>query len=159
MLSNLEVSCSNLLILIAFMPSCTVWRNIPSSLSNLNIRDSLKFLHKNSVKDSIHSLAIERSYFFLRSLPLTNMSSGLLSSVFNGVPDSLINWFQEYFHPYFPISIIISIKVRRNNQKVSVFYDNRGQGSAQRSKDQKQKSYPLWYHLLVFRPFKTIGLT
>ena len=129
--------------------------DIPSSMSNLNIWDSLKFLHRNSVKDIIHSLAIERSCFFLRSLPFTNRSSGLLPSVFNGISDSLINWFQEYFHPYFPISIIISIKVRRNNQKVSVFYDNRGQESAQRSKDQQQKSYPLWYHLLVFRPLKT----
>ena len=130
-------------------------KDIPSSMSNLNIRDSLKFLYRNSVKDNIHCLAIERSYFFLRSLSLTNRSSGLLPSVFNGIPDSLINWFQECSHPYFPISIIIPIKVRRNNQKVSVFHDNGGQGSAQRSKDQQQESYLLWYHLLVFRPLKT----
>ena len=91
--------------------------DIPSSMSNLNIRDSLKFLHRNSVKNSIHSLAIERSYFFLRSLPLTNRSSGLLPSVFNRVPDSVINRFQKCFHPYFPISIIILIKVRRNNRE------------------------------------------
>ena len=111
--------------------------DILSSMSNLNIRDSLKFFHRNNIKDSIHSLAIERSCFFLRSLPLTNRSSGLLLSVFNGVPDSLINGFQECFHPYFPISIIIPIKVRRNNQRVSMFHDNRSQGSAQRSKDQQ----------------------
>ena len=117
--------------------------DIPSSMSNFNIRNSLKFLHRNSVKDSIHSLAIECSCFFLRSLPLTNRSNGLLPSVFNGVPDSLINGFQECFHSYFPISIISPIKVRRNNQRVSVFHDNRGQGSAQRSKDQQQESYPL----------------
>ena len=129
--------------------------DIPSSMSNLNIWDSLKFFHKNSVKDNIHSLTIERSLFFLRSLPLTNRSNGLLPSVFNGVPDSLINGFQECFHPYFPISIIIPIKVRRDNQRVSVFHDNKGQGSAQRSKDQKQNSYPLWYHLLVLRSLKT----
>ena len=49
----------------------------------------------------------------------------------------------ECFHPYFPISIIIPIKVRRNNKRMSVFYDNRGQGSAQRSKDQQQESYLL----------------
>ena len=36
-------------------------------------------------------------------------------SVCNGVPDSLIDRFQECFHPYFPINIIILIKVRRNN--------------------------------------------
>ena len=95
-------------------------------MSNLNIRDSLKFLHKNSVKDSIHSFAIEHSYFFLRSLPFTNRSSGLLPFVFNRVPDSLINLFQECFLPYFPINIIIPIKVRRNNQRVSVFHNNRG---------------------------------
>ena len=128
--------------------------DIPSSMSNLNIWDSLKFLHWNSVKDCIHSLAIKCNYFFLRSLPLTNRSSGLLPSIFNGVLDFLINGFQECFHPYFPISIIIPIKVTRNNQRVSVFHDNRGQGSGQRSKDQKQKSYPLWYHLIVFRPLK-----
>ena len=104
--------------------------DIPSSMSNLNIRDSLKFLHRNNVKDSIHNFAIERGCFFLRSLPLTNRGSGLLPSVFNGVLDSLINLFQECFHPYFPINIIIPIKVRWNNKRVSVFHDNRGQGSA-----------------------------
>ena len=117
-------------------------KDIPSSMSNLNIRDSLKFLHRNSVKDSIHSFAIEHNCFFLRSLPLTNRSSGLFLSVFNEDPDSLINWFQESFHPYFPISIIIPIKVRWNNKRVSVFHDNRGQGSAQRSKDLQQESNP-----------------
>ena len=108
--------------------------DIPSSMSNFNIRDSLKFLHRNSVKDSIHSFAIEPGCYFLRSLPLTNRSSGLLPSVFDGVPDSLINQFQECFHPYFLVNIIIPIKVRRNNKRVSVFHDNRGQGSAQSSK-------------------------
>ena len=134
--------------------------DIPSSVSNLNIRDSLKFLHRNNVKDSIHSFAIECGCFFLRSLLLTNRSSGLLPSIFNEVPDSFINWFQECFHPYFPISIIIPIKVRRNNKRMSVFHDNRGQGSALWSKDLKQDSYLLWYHLFVFRPLKnTIRLT
>ena len=117
--------------------------DIPSSMSNLNIRDSLKFLHRSSVKDSIHCFSIERGCFFLRSLPLTNRSSELLPSVFNGVPDSLIYLFQESFHPYFPISIIILIKVRWNNKRVFVFHDNRGQGSAQRLKDLQQESYPL----------------
>ena len=99
--------------------------DIPSSTSNVNIRDSLKFLHRNNVKDNIHSFAIEHDCFFLRSLPLTNRSSELLSSIFNEVLDSLINRFQEFFHPYFPISIIIPIKVRRNNKRMSVFHDNR----------------------------------
>ena len=115
-------------------------KDIPSSMSSFNIRDSLKFLHRNRVKDSIHSFAIERGCFFLRSLPLTNRNSGLLPFVFDRVPDSLINLFQECFHPYFPISKIIPIKVRRNNKRMSVFHDNRGQGSAQRSKDQQQES-------------------
>ena len=154
MLSNLEVNCYNLLILIAFMPSRTVWR-IPSSVSNLNIRDSLKFLHRNSIKDCIHNFAIKGCCFFFSNNPLTHRSSGLLSSKLNGVPDSLINGFQECFHPYFLISIIIPIKVKRNNQRVSVFHDNRGQGSAQRTKDLQQECYPLWYHLFVFRPLKT----
>ena len=130
MLSNLEVNCLQFVdfdSLCAFMHSL---EEIPSNMSNLNIRDSLKLLHRNSIKDSIHSFAIERGCFFLRSLPLTNRSSGLLPSVFNGVPDSLINRFQECFHPYFPINIILPIKVRRNNQRVSMFHDNKGQGSA-----------------------------
>ena len=123
--------------LCAFMHSL---EDIPSSMSDLNIRDSLKFLHRNSIKNRIHNLAIKRSCFFLRSFPLTNMSSGLLPSVFNEVLHSLINRFQECFHPYFPINIIIPIKVRRNNQRVSVFHDNRGQGLALRSKDLQQES-------------------
>ena len=102
--------------------------DIPSSVSNLNIRDSLKFLHRKSIKDNIHSFAIECGCFFLRSFPFTNMSSRLLPSVFNGVPDFLINRFQGCFNPYFLISIIISIKVRRNNKRVSVFHDKKGQG-------------------------------
>ena len=138
--------------LCAFMHSL---EDIPSSMSNFNIRDFLKFLHRNSVKDSIHSFAIERDCSFLRSFPLTNRSSGLLPSVFNKVPNSLITWFQECFHPYFPINIIIPVKVRWNNKRVSVFYDNKCQESAQRSKDLQQESYSLWYHLFVFRPLKT----
>ena len=67
--------------------------DIPSSMSNLNIRDFIEFFHRNSIKDSIHSFAIELGYFFLRSLPLTNKSCGLLPFVFNRVPDSLINRF------------------------------------------------------------------
>ena len=137
-------------------------KDIPNSVSNLNIRDSLKFLHRNSVKDIIHSLAIKRSYFFLRSLPLTNKSYGLLLSVFNRVSNSLINRFQECFHPYFPISIVIPIKVRWNNKRMSVFHDNRGQGSAQRSKDQlrdQKISNKRATHsdttCLFFRPLKT----
>ena len=156
MLSNLEVNLLQFIdidSLCAFMHSL---KDIPSSLSNLNIRDSLKFLHRNSVKDSIHSFAIKRSCFFLRNLPLTNRSSGLLLSVFNGVLDSLINWFQECFHLYFQIRIIIPIKVRRNNKRMSVFHDNRGQRSAQRLKDQQQESYLLWYHLFIFKPLKNI---
>ena len=117
--------------------------DIPSSMSNLNIRDSLKFLHKNNIKNSIHSFAIKSGCFFLSWLPLTIRIIGLLPSVFIGLPDSLINRFQECFHPYFPISIVSPIKVRWNNKKVFVFHDNRSQGSAQRSKDLKQKSYSL----------------
>ena len=104
--------------------------DILSSMSNLNIRDSLKYLQRNSTKNSIYSLAIKSGCFFLRSLPLTNRSSGLLPFVLNGVPNSLINRFQECFHPYFPLSIVVPIKVGWNNKKVSVFHDNQGQGSA-----------------------------
>ena len=87
-------------------------KNILSSMSNLNIRDSLEFLHKNSIKNSIDGFAIKSDYFFLRSLPLTNWSSGLLLSVFNEILDSFVNRFLECFHPYFPVDIVIFIKVR-----------------------------------------------
>ena len=129
--------------------------DIPSSMSNFNIINSLKFFYRNNIKNNIYSFAIENGYFFLRSLPLINKSSELLPSVFNGVLDSLINKFQECFHSFFPISIVIPIKVRWNNKRVSMFHDNRGQGSAQRLKDLQQESYPLWYHLFIFRPLKT----
>ena len=109
--------------------------NIPYSMSNLNIRDSLRFLHRNSIENSIYSFAIENGCFFLRSLPLTNRSSGLLPSVFNKVSDSFINKFWECFHPYFPVGIIVPIKVRWDHKKVTVFHDNKGQGSTLRSND------------------------
>ena len=109
----------------------------------LNIRDSLEFLYRNSIKNSIHGFAIKSGYFFLRSLPLTNWSSGLLPSVFNGIPDSLINKFQEWFHLYFPVGIVIPIKVRWNNKRVTIFHDNRGQGSTLRSKDLNTRANPL----------------
>ena len=109
--------------------------NILSSICNLNIRDSLEYLHRNNIKNSIHVFAIKSSCFFLRSLALTNRSSGLLSFVFNKIPDSLINRFQECFHPYFPVGIIVPIKVRWDQKRVTVFHDNRGKGSTLRSKD------------------------
>ena len=118
-------------------------KNILYSMSNLNIKDPLEFFHRNSIKNSIHGFAIKSGCFFLRSLPLTNWSSGLLLSVFNGISNSLINKFQECFHPYFPIGIVVPIKVRWDYKKVTVFHDNRGQGSAPRSKDFQQKSYLL----------------
>ena len=123
MLSNLVVNCYNLLCFCAFMHNL---EDISSNMSNLDIRDSLKFLYRNSIENSIHSFAIESNCFFLRSLPLTHRSSGLLSFVLNEVPNTFINkfqeCFQECFHPYFPISIIIPIKVKWNNKKVSVFH-------------------------------------
>ena len=109
--------------------------NIPCSMSNLNIRDSLEFLHRNNIKNSIHDFAIKNDCFFLRSLPLAYRSSWLFSSVFNKIPNSLINRFQECFHPYFPVGIVIPIKVRWDRKRVTVFHDNRGQGSTLRSKD------------------------
>ena len=109
--------------------------NIPSSMSNLNIRDSLKFFQRNSIKNSIHGFAIKSGCFFLRSLPPTNRSSGLLPSVFNEISNSLINRFQECFYRYFPVSIVVPIKVRWDHKRVTVFHDSRDQGSTLRSKD------------------------
>ena len=110
-------------------------KNIPCNMSNLNIRDFLEFLHRNNIKNSIHGFVIKSGCFFLKSLPFTNWGSGLLSFVFNRVPNSLINKFQECFHPYFLIGIVVPIKVRRDHKIVTVFHDNRGQGSTLRSKD------------------------
>ena len=108
-------------------------------MSNLNIEDSLEFLHRNNIKNSIHGFAIKSGCFFLRSLPLTNWSSGLLPTVFNEVPNSVINRFQEYFRPYFPVGIVVPIKVRWDHKRVTVLHDNRGQGSTFRSNDQKNR--------------------
>ena len=116
--------------------------NIPCSMSNLNIGDSLEFLHRNSIKNSIYGFAIKSGFFFLRSLSLTNWSSGLLPSIFNRVPSSLINRFQEYFHTCFPIGIVGPIKVRWDHKRVTVFHDNRDQGSILRSKDLNARANP-----------------
>ena len=113
-------------------------KNIPCSMSNLNIRDSFEFFHRNSIKNSINGFAIKSGYFFLRSFPLTNKGSGLFPSVFNGILDSLINRFQERFHPYFLVGIIVPIKVRWDNKRVNMFHDSRGQGLTLRLKDLKK---------------------
>ena len=117
--------------------------NIPCSISNLNIRDSLEFIHRNNIKNSIHGFAIKNGCFFLRNLPLTNWSSGLFPSIFNGISNSLINRFQECFHPYFLIGIVVPIKMRWDHKRMTVFHDNRGQGSILRSKDLNTKANPL----------------
>ena len=117
--------------------------NVPCSMSNLNIRNSFEFLHRNNIKNGIHDFAIKSGYFFLRSLPLAYKSSRLLSSVFNEIPNSLINRFQEYFHPYFLIGIVVPIKVRWDHKRVTVFHDNRDQGSTLRSKDLNTRANPL----------------
>ena len=124
----------NLNCLCAFMHSL---ENIPCNISNLNIWDSLEFLHRNSIKNSIHDFAIKSGCFFLRSWPLAYRSSRFLSSIFKRIPNSLISKFQECLHPYFPIGIVVPIKVRWDHKRVTVFYDNRGQGSTLRSKDLK----------------------
>ena len=113
--------------------------DIPSSMSNLNIRDSLKFLHRNS----IHGFAIKSDYFFLRSFPFAYKSSRLLSTIFNGISNSLINRFQECFHPYFLLGIVVPTKVRWDHKRMAVFHDNRGQGSTVRSKDLNTRANPL----------------
>ena len=155
MLSNLVVNCCNLLILTAFRPSCIVWRIFQAVWAISTLKILLNYSIETALKITFIALLLKATASFWEVLPLTHRSSGLLPSVFNGVPNSLMNRFHECFHLYFPISIIIPIKVRRNNQRVSVFHDNRGQGSAQRSKDLQQESYLLWYHLYVFRPLKT----
>ena len=148
------------------LPATTYWfwlplclhaslKDIPSSMSNLNIRDSLKFLYRNSIKDSIHNLTIKSGCLCLRSLPRAYKSSWLLPSVFNRILDSLNNRFQECFHPNFLVGIVVLIKVRWDHKRVIVFYDNRGQGSTLRSKDLNARANLLWYHLYVFRPLKT----
>ena len=81
-------------------------------MNNLNIRDSLEFIYRNNIINYIHDFAIKSGDFFLKSLLLTNWSNGFLPSIFNGVPDSLINGFQECFYPYFPVGIVIPVKVR-----------------------------------------------
>ena len=125
--------------------------NIPCNMSNLNIWDSLEFLHRNSIKNSIHGFTIKSGCLFLGRWPLTNKSSQFLSSVFNGVSHSLINRFQEGFHPYFPMGILVPIKVRWDHKRVIVFHDNKGQGSTLRSRDLNTRVNLLWYHLYFFR--------
>ena len=46
-------------------------------------------------------------------------------------------------------------KMAYKQKDLPSIHDNKGQGSALRSKDLQQESNPLWYHLFVFRPFKT----
>ena len=70
----------------------------------------------------------------------------------------------ELFESKAKIENLTSTKPAVDNRSMSrnmirktlqIIHDNRGQWLALRSKDLKQKSYLLWYHLLVFRPLKT----
>ena len=133
--------------------------NIPCNMSNLNIWDSLEFLHRNSIKNSIHGFTIKSGCLFLGHWPLTNKSNRFLPSIFNRVSHSHINRFQEGFHPYFPMGIVVPIKVRWDHKKVIVFHDNRGQGSTLRLRDLNTRVNLLWYHLYVFRPLNISCLT
>ena len=67
---------------------------------------------------------------------VTTLETPLLSN-------SLINRFQECFHPYFLIGIVVPIKMRWDHKRMTVFHDNRGQGSILRSKDLNTKANPL----------------
>ena len=96
--------------------------NFPCSMNNLNIWDSPEFLHKNSIKNSIHDFAIKSGCLFFGRWPFTYKSSRFYSSVFNEVPHSLIYRFQEGFHPYFSMGIVIPIKVRRDHKRVTMFH-------------------------------------
>ena len=127
---------------------CHSLENIPYSMSNLNIRDYFEFLHRNNIKNNIHGFAIKSGCFFLRSLPLAYSSSQLLPFVFNGILNSLINRFQECFHPYFPVGIVVPIKVRWDRKRLTVFHDNRSQGSTLRSNDLNTRANPLKHKLL-----------
>ena len=144
----------NLNCLCAFMHSL---ENISYSISNHNIWDSL---HRNCIKNSIHSFAIKSRCLFLRSWPLAYRSNQFLSSVFNGVPNSLINRFQEFFYPYFPVGIVVPIKVRWDHKRVTVFHDNRDQGSTLRSKALKTQELTCSNTICTFLdPLNTSCLT
>ena len=151
MLSNLEVNCYNLLILTAFVPSCTVWRIFQAVWTTSTFEILLNSSIETALKIAFIALLLNAAASFWEvyhsltgvvgfSHPYSTEFQTLSSIDFR---NAYINGFQKCFHPYFPISIIIPIKVRRNNQRVSMFHDNRSQGSAQRLKDQKQKSYLL----------------
>ena len=137
MLSNLEVNYCSLLIFTVLVPSCTVckifhtiWVISTLKMSNLYIRDPFKLFHRNNIKYSIHSLAIKACYFFLWSGPLTDSSGWPLPTILNREPYSFIQGFQKGIYPNLLISIVISIKLG-DHKRVTVFHDNRGQGSTQ----------------------------
>ena len=144
----------NLNCLCAFMHSL---ENISYSISNHNIWDSL---HRNNIKNSIHDFTIKSGCFFLRSWPLAYKSSWFLPSIFNEVPNSLINRFQECFHPYFPVGIVVLIKVRWDYKRVTVFHDNKGQELTLRSKDLKTQELTCSNTICTFLdPLNTSCLT
>ena len=125
----LEVNCCNLLILTAFVLSCTVWRIFQAVWANLTLEFLLNSSIETKLKIAFITLLLNSTASFwevCHSLIGVVGFSHLYSTKFQ----SFFNWFQECFYHYFPISIIIPIKVRRNNKRMFVFHDSRDQGSA-----------------------------
>ena len=152
-------TCALPIFLTVFVPSCTVWRIFHAVWASSILKILLNSSIETALKIAFMALPLKVATFFFRSLPLAYRSSQLLSSIFYKIPNSLINRFQECFYPYFPIDIVVPIKVRRDHKRVTVFHDNRGQGSTLRSKDLNTRANPLWYHLYIFRPLNTNCLT
>ena len=133
MLSNLEVNCYNLLIFTALVPSCIACK--PGSMINLYIRDPFKFFHSNNIEYTIATtlniafiaLQLKLASSFCAMFPFTNKIGWSLPTILNKEPYSLIQGFQKGFHLNLPISIVIPIKMRRDQKRVIVFHDSKGQ--------------------------------
>ena len=136
MLSNLVVNYCSLLILTAFVPSCTVWIIFHAVWATSTFEILLNSSIETTLKIAFMALLLKAAASFWEvdhSLIEVVSFSRSYSTKFHIYP--LINRFQECFHPYFLVGIIVSIKVRWDHKRVTVLHDNRGQGLTFRSKD------------------------
>jgi len=123
MFSNFVVSCWSLLNLTTFVPSWVVSRIVHAVLATSAFEI---FLNCSGETPLTIGFAIIISYNNLFIKSLSYWSSWFSPPIFNRQPNFFIQRFKKISHSYFLVCMIVTIKHRRHNQKMSMIHNNLG---------------------------------